>query len=290
MKTIMFQTVKGGVGKSSSAIALAKILSDRNKVLLIDLDPQNATTSHFFSGDSIETIQDKTIRQLLLGTAPITNCIFQLTGNLMFIPSEYELHRLEKELSSVSNQYFRLSQALNRIKDHFDYCVIDSGPNINLMSQQAVIASDIIIMPTQLEKWAIRVLPLNFDQVVDCEKSKNLIGKHTERIYILPTMFEEVLKMKRQYLEAVYDKEFLESGLISVISPESEEYEIARNIIEKTKITKTFIHKSADVARTYSTNSAFIPEGSRAHQEYLALVEEICADLGVVAKEEAVNA
>jgi cellulose biosynthesis protein BcsQ len=152
--TISFISTKGGVSKTSSCLSTAFILSEDHKVLLIDMDSNNSTTSHFVS--NIDSITGKTIRQVFKGEIEIEDAIIPINQSLHLVPSEIELCLLERELVGMSNQVFLLHDALSQIADHYDYILIDTPPFMGLHTKLSIIVSDKIVIPVTL--WTNGVL------------------------------------------------------------------------------------------------------------------------------------
>lgn len=251
MQVLSFVSLKGGVGKTSSAITTARILAEQgNRVLLVDLDPQNAASSHFFD----EVPLGKTIHQVLLNQIEMEESIQKVSHNLDFIPSEIELSLIESELAGITNQSFILLEALETIADNYDYCVIDTPPALGLLTKSAVIASDRVIIPTQLEKWAIRAIEATKRGLSDCKKAAKYTGKNFTTI-ILPTFFEGNRKIKEILLNSLRET-FME-------------------------VSETVIHLSTEVGKTYAQTAVFLNPSTRAHREYWAFLSE----LGILKRE-----
>ncbi|NPV02128.1 MAG: ParA family protein [Brevinematales bacterium] len=186
MKTIAFATVKGGVGKSSIAIQTAKNLSEESRVLMIDLDPQSAATSHL----APEKIPG-TIRQVLKEEMNIRDVIIPVCPNFDFIPSEIELSLSEAELSNSPNPAFLLYEFLHDsgLGEEYDYCVIDSPGAVGILMNTAIITSDVTVIPTQLETWSVRAIKATKQVIATCRRSKKLIGQGIKEI-IVANMWE----------------------------------------------------------------------------------------------------
>jgi len=167
MKTISLISTKGGTAKSTSAISIANVLSQNHKVLLLDIDSNNSLTSHYIV--NISEIENKTIRQLLKSEVNIHECLIPISNNLHLIPSEIELCLIERELSGITNQMFLLYDLLNEVQNIYDFIIIDSAPSMGLTTKLAIISSDIIIIPTQLEKWAVRGINATIQMITDCQ-------------------------------------------------------------------------------------------------------------------------
>lgn len=159
-KVISVTNQKGGVGKTTTTINLGASLAELGKrVLIIDLDPQgNAST-----GLGIE-VEDRTLTtyDLLLGDVSLNEVIYP-TGQtgLFIVPSTVDLSSADMELVSNEKRSFLLHDALREpamIEFQFDYILIDCPPSLNLMTVNAMVASDSVLIPLQSEFFALEGL------------------------------------------------------------------------------------------------------------------------------------
>jgi len=158
MRTISFLNIKGGVGKTTCSFNIAVGLADKgNRVLLIDLDPQGNTSS-IFMGENPEL----SITELMRGVwdnadIKTMDVAKKVSDNLWLIPSTLELSILDTQLKldSLKPQHNVLERILRQVADDFDYCIIDSGPIMNLLAVNAIIASNLLVIPIKPDKFAI---------------------------------------------------------------------------------------------------------------------------------------
>lgn len=229
-------SAKGGVAKSTTALSLTYPLGRQGKrVLLIDADPQNAITRHFVEGES-----DKPLRDLMLSQSTVSGATVPAYPGVDLIPSELRLQMIEKELADENNPVFILHDFLLPLD--YDACVVDTPPWMGMMTKSALIAADSVIVPTTLEKWAVQAIAIGFEEIEKALGSQKYLSKTIERVHILPTFYEERIVVKNAYLEAI-----------------REHY--------ASYITKTVIHKAAELARIYSTPGAELSSSSRAFEE-----------------------
>ena len=203
-KIIAFCNQKGGVGKTTSAINISAYVSDSaQKVLLIDSDPQaNAT-----SGLGLDKkAQRPSVYDLLMGLCAAPETIVPgPMENLFIIPSNAALTGAEIELVDQPSREYRLKQALAAVKEQFDFIFIDCPPSLGLLTLNALVASDSVIIPLQCEYYALEGLSQLVSTINLVKQSLNP-GLYIEGVMLTMADFRtrltgEVIKEVREYFK-----------------------------------------------------------------------------------------
>ncbi len=196
-KIIAFANQKGGVGKTTSAVNIASSLGVMGKqVLMIDLDPQGNTTSGLGIAKKSLTLSS---RELLTGEpeeAAKTIIKTEFRG-LSVIPSNKALSNVEFELYELENAQFRLKNALEVIKNDYDYIIIDCPPSLGMITVNALAAADGIIIPMQCEFYALEGLS---QLVLTINKIRQTLNTSLHVTGILITMYNGRLVLSNQVM------------------------------------------------------------------------------------------
>lgn len=250
-KIIAITNQKGGVGKTTTCVNMSSIIAEKGyRVLILDMDPQGNASSAV----GVECAKDdNTMYELLLGECNAKEAIHHSSvKNLDVIPSNVDLSGAEVDLVYVDRREYVLQEALNTVKNDYDFIFIDCPPSLGLLTVNALTATNSIIIPIQCEYFAL----VGLGQLMNTVK---LI-----KLHLNPTLEIEgvLLTMKDA-----------RSNLVNQVADEIHNY-------FKQKVYKTYIPRNIRLAEAPSHGQPInvYDQKSRGAVAYKALAEEFLAN------------
>ncbi len=209
--TIVFTNQKGGVAKTTSVMTLGYALTiKKKKVLLVDIDPQGSLT--LYMGNNPNTLE-KTIYQVLLNDIKIKDVLISGTDCPDLIPSNIELSAAEIELMAVIERERILKTVLEDIQDEYDYILLDCPPSLGLLTINALVAAQYVIIPLKTDFLAMKGVNLLLRTISSIQKRPN---RELKIMGILPTIYDQRTTHNREVFQET-QKVF--AGKIKVFTP-----------------------------------------------------------------------
>ncbi len=214
-KIISFANQKGGVGKSTSAINTASALGQMGKkVLLCDLDPQGNTTSGV--GINKKQIKISAYDVMISRGEPRAAVIKTNYQNLDILPSNIALAGAEFELVEAEEREHRFKKAMDKLKADYDYMIIDCPPSLGILTINALVASDGVVVPMLCEYFSLEGLS---QLMITIREIKRRYNPKLELVGILITMYNGRLNLSQEVLNEL--KKYYADKLFSTMIPRS---------------------------------------------------------------------
>lgn len=213
VRVISITNQKGGVGKTTTAINLSAWLANKGKkVLAIDADQQGNTTSGIgLDKNSIEnTIYDVMLEECSLSDVKLQTCV----KGLEVVPANINLTGAEIELIGKDGREYILKKEIDNIKEQYDFIIIDCPPSLNIITVNALTASDTVLVPIQCEYFALEGLQQLIYTIDLVQKGLN---EDLELEGIVFTMYDARTNLSLQVVENVKDN--LEQNIYKTIIP-----------------------------------------------------------------------
>lgn len=199
MRRIAIANQKGGCGKTTTAVCLSLCLKDMgSKVLVTDMDPQGSATQSLYPGkESLE----HTVYDLLVDSdsVPVSGVIHRIDSDLDLLPANVVLSSAEQMLAGKERREERLRSVLDRVEGDYDFTIIDSPPNIGLLTFNALTAADEVIIPVDPSFFSLQ----GVSRVVEALELLENINGHRTTYRVLATMYDSRTRISRELVSSL---------------------------------------------------------------------------------------
>ncbi|MBN1806417.1 MAG: AAA family ATPase [Sedimentisphaerales bacterium] len=265
MRTIAIVNQKGGCGKTTVSINLASALADLNKkVLLVDMDPQ----SHCAVGLAVPEDQiEQSIYDVLISSSRneptrLTEILWQISERLELAPASLDLSAFEQQMVGVTDRELCLRNALDELKNDYDYAIIDCPPAVSLLTFNALRAADEVIVPVETGYFALHGLSRQLETLsVLCRRCSQQVD-----VRVLASMYDIRTKMAREILA-----------------------ELRSHFAEKMFKTVICFNTKIKEASSFGQPISEYDPASKGHKDFTSLAEEVLGEKSKQQRHEFVN-
>lgn len=246
MKIISFVNQKGGVAKTTSVVNMAiGLKSLGKKVLVIDIDPQGNCTTNF----GFEELEVNTISELLVDdTITVENCILESKG-IHLIGADIGLAQAEYSLVNKMAREFILKKKLNKLKETYDYCLIDCPPSLSTLTLNALVASHKVYVPMMTSKFSVK----GIQQLLDTITAVQNYNEELKLGGVFITNYDSRNSLATSYLKQLQD------------------------VLTDKLLLSTKIRVNIDLAKAQDFNESIFEYNAKSNgaNDYIALAKEI---------------
>ena len=212
-RIISVSNQKGGVGKTTTTINIAAFLAEKGKrVLILDIDPQ--ANSGYGLGVNVEEMES-TVYEVLIGEINVKDAVYKTNiENLFIVPSNIHLSGAQVDLLDADNKEYILRNALKPLKSEFDFIFIDCPPSLGILTLNALVAADAVLIPLQCEYYALEGLSqlLKIISMVQENLNRNL---RIEGVVL--TMYDSRTNLSQQVVSDI--RQFFKEKVFNTIIP-----------------------------------------------------------------------
>jgi len=210
-RTLAVVNQKGGVAKTTTVVSLGAAFAEQGlRVLLVDLDAQSSLTFALgIDPDDVEV----SVHDVVAGDATVSEAVVEAADGLCVLPSSIELSAVERVLLTRTQREFVLREALAEVRDAYDVVILDCSPSLGVLTLNALVAADEVLVPLQCEMLSHRGVGQLLDTIADVQK---LVNPDLVIRGVLPTMFDARVTHQRAILADVkerYDVPVLEPAI-----------------------------------------------------------------------------